>query len=1008
MSELQSQPNKVPDAERDSAKKDESFTLKTAAKWGMVILASAGIGTAIREVRSRLKGDDATATSVLSTTQKESVSKIISTLIDTQGVSLAAVKAAHPAGYLEEKIRTLTANEISPESFGEFTAIGKPAIPFIEAAALRGSLPQSEVLPAYITLGEIGGNEAASSILRIFTERSKGLSGYELTNEMVAVGLSVFCSNSELGDTFVKELLAESEKLKGIDSLKLKELAVASISNSERASLLDEVASIVSNQSYPLPLRTAALNSMTGNGMNRTRVEREVLSLLKDKNDPLYQRALILAGNLARPEALPYLVEIALSNDQKTYERVNAIRAIGSLGAQKYATDLINVLSTKDSALSSQILETVVSIGTPNDINQVIKKCSGSLALREQFPFQDLSNRLSESPRMASACRESLNIVLHEVFQSNSKGQSPAVWDSFQAIDLFEKMVASELREILSESSTNPQDLSYPKITNQYREALAQRVFESSNNGERKFGLISKGTGLLAPFASKEALRAVELGTLGFSETNYAVQCLALLKDPSINAELTRIAAASSTENGVRRIISDVLAPQEKFFFKRTKPTEDPTPPPSSEQADEPRIDQPPENESEDLSSIVIPPLGIHATSEDDFFSTPIKEALDTSLAVAFRTQSLQRIIVLQETQSKELLPLLTDPAESIRIAAACSLAKRTPRSSFSESEASAIDNTLMEGLKRYLQGDYSRILSPISKSDIEDAVLEWKSPAVTEFLCAQLDEAQGMHRDIPRLLNPLLNSESDFTTFIQHAEKKVASLPPDDTYAQGLTKRMELLHGARAIGLAQPFRFSDKVLQTIIHDMQPSKDNKRPVVILCFAEADHNQAATAFNRQIEEIIAQGFRVLVMEPGSRSELESNSIELKKLLDESGLAGASHIFQFGHGQTEYLSLSEGEDESESNISARDTRGLPSFSTLLAPGGGVTLLSCSTGGQISGEDNLLSYYRKVIFPQAAEGHVRAPVLPTHLSGIILQFGEGKVAIDDVAFPVQTNEL
>jgi HEAT repeat protein len=1000
MSQLQTDTSKSHDDQQSAPQKDGPGILKRAAGWGLLIVASAGVTTGVRSLVEQIVGTAPAATSTLdhlSPAQTETLLNIVSHLSETQGISLETVKAEHPSGYLESKLLTLTKNFSFSESFGELTAIGKAAIPFLEDAASTGTLSQEEVVAFYGTLSEIGGNEAASSILRIFTERARRLNEQELAVEFSCVCHSMVSTNSALGHSLIKDILQSSERPETSDAIGLRCLAVTSISESEWAVPIPELEAITLNRSNPVFLRSSALNALIGRGMDPEKVERLVLTVLKDDNDPLFQRARSVAVSFARPELLPYVIETALSERANSADRQAAVKAIGHLGAQRYAPDLISLLSTNDQKLSAQILDTVLTIGTADNINQLIQRYSERGDLGESFPYKSFRDRLLESERMAAACRPALQIVLNDVFPISSTGDTPITKESYQAAQLLQTMIRCELGGILKQFPGGLEQSNYPDSTDQYRASIAKLVFELSLDKPITLRLDLQGIGLLAPFASEQALRAVALYTLGYSETEIAVRCLGLMKDAAIDKELLRIASAPDTNEAVRLIITAQLAPERGTFFKRTKRVQDTAPLPSES------------SDANDLNEVTIPPLDTSKSPEEDFFSTHFKNGLDQSLPVHHRTQSLLRILILDEAQSKELLPLLADNADAIRIAAACAIAKHIPRSSFSEAEVAAINRALLEGLNRHLNGDYSRILSPITSQDIEEAILGWKSPAVTEFLCATLDRAQGTIRhDIRQLLNPLLNDDSDLVTFADHISKKLKSLPANDAYAKVLNQRLELLLNTRAIGLQQPFRFSDTVQKTIVQDMQPSADDKRPVVILCFAEADHNQAATQFNRQIEEMIEQGFRVLVMEPGSRSELEESSLELKKIIATSGLAGAIHIFKFGHGQTEGLQLGDETDEAESMITSGDPRGLPHFSTLLAPEGGVTLLSCSTGGQISNEINLLSYYRTVVFPQAAQGHIRAPVLPTYLSGIILTFSENGHRVENVTFPVQTSEL
>jgi hypothetical protein len=908
------------------------------------------------------------------------------------GVSLESVKTQNPPGYLEQNLRELAVNPASSKSIGELIAIGKAAIPFLEDEARKQLLLKKEVTNFYIVLGEIGGNEAASSILRIFNEHAKHLQGPDFIPELITVCSSMVLTNSTLGESIIKKIL-KSDRSEP-DYAARKTFAVAVIKIARRAFEIDKLESIALDQSEPTTLRSSALQALIGRGISSQRVESLLLKLLKNSNDPIFKEVLSIAREFSCHEVLPYFVEVAFSEKASSKDRIDAVRTIGNLGAQRYAADLISVLSPNDKELSAQILKTVITIGTANDLNHVLQKCSGAAGLLEDFPFRSFASRLVESPRMATACRPALQIILNEVFKSEPTGDNP-ILKRGQLRPLLETMIRCELAAICEQLSTDPDTSNYTKVSDEYRKSLAKRAFEGSFDEEFYISPELEGLGILAPFASEEALQAVASYTLGYSETEVAVLCLYAMKDQSVDAELYRIAASPGTDKIVKTIISNVLFPERRTFFPRVEKVPDPAQP-LSENTDK-----------DELSEVAIPLLDGN-DSLKDFFAAPIRDALNRSLTVMSRVQALKRIVVVTKEQERELVPLLSDPAHAIRIATAVALAKGVSRSSLSETEAAVIDRLLLEAFRGHLDDEYSRLFAPFSEPDIKEAILTWKSLTVTESLCTENRENEDDAAEIRALLNPLLNNPEDFTKFTAHLIRKIESLPPEDPYAKTLTKCWRLLVDTRAIGLEQPFRFSEAVQRAIVADMRPSASDTRPVIILCFAEADRNQAASHFNRQVEEIIKRGFRVLVMEPGSRSELENSSEKLKVILDTSSLPGATHVFQFGHGRTDQLRLGAGEDDSESTIVSGDPRGLPQFSRLLAPGGGVTLLSCSTGGQISNESNLLAYYREKIFPHAAAGRISAPSLSTYLSGITLVFSESGDGVQKVIFPVQTNEL
>ena len=103
MTQLQSPASKDQNNDTGAPQKDSTSALKKTAMWGLLILASAGIGTGIRTLREQIGVTNPTATStldLLSPSQTQSLLNTISTISEKQGVPLERIRAAHPSGYL--------------------------------------------------------------------------------------------------------------------------------------------------------------------------------------------------------------------------------------------------------------------------------------------------------------------------------------------------------------------------------------------------------------------------------------------------------------------------------------------------------------------------------------------------------------------------------------------------------------------------------------------------------------------------------------------------------------------------------------------------------------------------------------------------------------------------------------------------------------------------------------------------------------------------------------------
>jgi hypothetical protein len=187
-------------------------------------------------------------------------------------------------------------------------------------------------------------------------------------------------------------------------------------------------------------------------------------------------------------------------------------------------------------------------------------------------------------------------------------------------------------------------------------------------------------------------------------------------------------------------------------------------------------------------------------------------------------------------------------------------------------------------------------------------------------------------------------------------------------TEAQAELMRLHIEHPKR-LGSAKALR---ELIANRERQLQPIGERRfdpRPVLFAVYPKADHNGAFD--DAQGIGALSHEYRVLYYEAASEGDLYAAIAEL------FGDTPAEIVALAGHGQQQALHFSVGGGETDA-LQVSDTELWQSgFPQVVASGGDIYLVSCSTGQGGEGAANLANFVADTV-PQA---FVHAPTVPTN---------------------------
>lgn len=230
----------------------------------------------------------------------------------------------------------------------------------------------------------------------------------------------------------------------------------------------------------------------------------------------------------------------------------------------------------------------------------------------------------------------------------------------------------------------------------------------------------------------------------------------------------------------------------------------------------------------------------------------------------------------------------------------------------------------------------------------------------------------------------------------------------------------------SRRLGLELIDRFDPETRAEILRNREAAKPDGRPLAVLVYPKTDYNGAFTGHSAHVRALMKAGYRVMLYEAGSVQEA-TDALHDAAALGTKRQQRAALIFLAGHGTGTSMDFGFGSPEDRhrdmrlASDDPRSTRrkgermgarlGSPYLLTahvdvlkenldsrVLADGGQVVLISCSTGAGRKWErpadpthrdarvpNNIANLMREV-FPHAAARGIWSPTVPTNLQQLL----------------------
>jgi len=851
--------------------------------------------------------------------------------------------------------------------------VGTAAIPTLERLASDTGSPLSLRTDSIRAIGEIGGAGALPALTRILNMTCFDIHGSSLLRAAVE---AISSTGDPAGPAILKDILQGRYRIIS-DSSAIDRLTAAwALGRFNSREAFEGLWGLAANPANSEEVRVAALAGLRRFGDLYGESQARLLALLENPGEFSRSTLLSNAAHFGLSEFVPELVATALDEEIPSKDRRDALSGLRHLKASEACEVVAPLLSSVDDDLAAETMSFLVSLGDPLHFEAVIGELRGNPDRLHRFPREEYVNRAVEDVDfLCATCAALEPVVQHAIIRCESSDLSVIQATDFGSV-LGVAVSGLAYRVLTQETTLTGQlggTISFGDITllDSYMRLIVRYPVVAPSATVSNLALIA---GICPdPFlrhienpALPDHVRAAIAGAIVRSGNSEAIKRL----DPALAQAFRE--AFSLRLSGVLPIDGG----REPFFINK---------------------------DSGDLLRAVDDLL----ENKKEISAISLKRALDPYLSIEERTTALRLIRSIGSGDSERVLKILSSPVEAIRVrmaTRALMIAANKEIPTEVEARAGEIISPLV---RRVCATNNSNLFFERLDHGVSDEVIAAAAHLYTPRFCVELlaladDERSGDSQEVLGLLNRKVMRDEGFQKFVESLvlASDDPSIPESE---RGRAKRYHrALVGARQIGMRSPFRFSIDLIERMVEDTQIRVDDKRPVVVVSFARADHNQAAVFFRQQLTEMSQRGFRILFMEPGDEVELVRQAGGLHSLLTASGIEGASALFIFGHGSKTRIGLGDKASDEIYSIDPSDRGELSAFGALLRVGGVVVHLSCENGRGGKGSGNMVEFHREDVFPQAGSMKIIAPRTPTTLSGVRIIYKDDEII--DVIFPVE----
>lgn len=806
-------------------------------------------------------------------------------------------------------------NLTATQSQETLLAIGSPAVPFLERLACAKGIPMDSREDAVMLLGKIGGVQAHEALKRIVLSVDPDADGELL--QLALFGMALSGTSSSLADIrYARHSVAGSAAIRGHSALVLAHM--------NHPSGFQELSQQL--QTNPTHADEALEMLKRIGNLHKVIPDPDRASLpfrLKLAELGVQRRSSLAQAKWGSLVGVHNLVSEALRSSEPTAARIEALDTLAASPSFGPHSRLVPLSRDPDATIRSRALKALVLKSSADEVGTFCDFCEDLANAQSILSIPQLVDFVTRDPKSTLRAPKLLQAAL------DSRGAS----DSERAA--LGPLVEAVLKNLFAHAS--------PPVNS--GEPTKERLQERYN------------------------LTATCIRLLTFKEVELSPEALGKAAKLTVHAlESALDAIRSARTPGDRR----------EQLVQELRQRRDAVHPDDLDSALCEGLAA--AHAAESTSASPRPDTGSSgASAHRGDFERNLRGALDENGSVMARIKHIRDLGAggvqpSAHARLTELATLLESPFDGLRWEACSTLVKRGCVDRLSEAHRRIIEDTVTTTLKRLSLAEFSAIktreddLSAVAElCDAPGFLLELSRLALEDSLVYQRLPAQILGKTIARLggIDGLLRALPD--------PRGDSPMSPED--AKFLERCHRVLNDAKGAGITSVHRFSLDDLERIVRDSKPNEADNRPIVVAAFAKADYNGAFALGGRRFSQIFGPEYRLLCIECESDTELDRRAAMLRPVFRASKSPGADGVMIFGHGGPTTIQLSEKQGEAHF-LDLGDGGKLKNFGALLKPGGYVILDSCSTGKKTPRGENIASFLRQKIFPQAGKGRIVSP--------------------------------